>query len=179
MAQRIKTVSRNFRFDALSAQALEFESERRGISLNALVNNVFRKYVEFDRLAERTNMVTLNRPLFSLLLSLAPNSALYDQVYDYGKQSGNDTLLFWKKEVSSIALKDYLTRVLCDFCNLGEYDLTLSSDTFVVTHNLGPRGTIFLKAYISGIIEGCMGRTAPIDASGSTLKFSLLSAAEN
>jgi hypothetical protein len=166
-----KTVSRNFRFDEEAAVSLEFESKRRGISVNSLVNNIFRKYAEFDRLAERTDMVTLNRYLTASILDLIPPEVLEKHVYELGKKSAHDTLLFWKKEVSLATLKEFLTSYLCDYCKLGEYDIRTDTDTFVITHNLGAHGTIFLKSYISGVIAGCMDRSPPVEAAGSTIRF--------
>jgi hypothetical protein len=173
MSKSNRSVSRNFRFDVDAAQSLEFESQRKGISLNSLVNNIFRKYSEFDRLAERTDMVTLNRYLLSSLLELVPEEILAEKVFELGKQSGNDSLLFWKKEVSVDTLKDYITTTLCDYCNLAEYDVKANTDTFVLTHELGPHGTVFLRSYIAGFIAGCLKETVPVEAFGSTIRFSL------
>jgi hypothetical protein len=168
-----RTVSRNFRFNADAAQFLDFESRRKGISLNSLVNNIFRRYAEFDRLAERTDMVTLNRYLLSLLLELIPEQTLSEEVFEFGKQSGHDSLLFWKKEISPETLKDYIVTTLCEYCNLAEYDATPDRATFVLTHELGPHGTVFLKAYIAGVIAACLNETVPMEAVGSTIKLTL------
>ncbi|MDA4117396.1 MAG: hypothetical protein OK455_03530 [Thaumarchaeota archaeon] len=173
MKKSNQTVSRNFRFNGEAALSLEFESQRKGISLNSLVNNIFRKYSDFDRLAERTDMVTLNRYLLSLLLESIPEDTLAERVFEFGKQSGHDNLLFWKKEVSVDTLRDYITNILCEYCNLAEYDVKANTDTFVLTHELGPHGTVFLKSYIAGFIAGCLRETVPVEAAGSTIKFSL------
>jgi hypothetical protein len=167
------TVSRNFRFNSDAAQSLEFESQRKGISLNSLVNNIFRKYSEFDRLAERTDMVTVNRYMLSMLLELIPEEVLREKVFEFGRQSGHDSLLFWKKEVSVVTLREYITTTLCQYCNLAEYDVKANTDTFVLTHELGPHGTVFLRSYIAGFIAGCLKETVPIEGVGSTIKFSL------
>lgn len=171
LAKASRTVSRNFRFDGDAAQSLEFESRRKGISLNSLVNNIFRKYSEFDRLAERTDMVTLNRYLMSLLLELIPEQTLSERVFAFGKQSGHDNLLFWKKEVSIKTVRDYIVTTLCEYCNLAEYDVTADSETFVLTHDLGPHGTAFLRAYLEGFVAGCLKGRVPVESVGSTIKF--------
>ena len=173
MGKQNHTVSRNFRFNADAAQSLDFESQRKGISLNSLVNNIFRRYAEFDRLAERTDMVTLNRYLLSLLLELVPEQTLAKEVFEFAKYSGHDNLLFWKKEISVETLRDYIVKTLCEYCNLAEYDVTPDGTTFVLTHELGPHGTEFLKAYITGLIFGCLNENVPVEAAGSTIKFTL------
>jgi hypothetical protein len=168
-----KTVSRNFRFDGESAQALEFESNRKGISLNSLVNNIFRKYSQFDRLAERTDMVILSRYMLMDLLGDIPPETLSEKFYEFGTRSARDNLLFWKKGVTVETLRDYIATNLCDYCNLAEYDVTEDGRTFVLTHDLGPNGTTFLKAYVSGFISGCLNEKVPVIAVGSTIKFTL------
>jgi hypothetical protein len=173
LGKQNRTVSRNFRFNADAAQSLDFESQRKGISLNSLVNNIFRRYAEFDRLAERTDMVTLNRYLLSLLLELVPEQTLAKEIFEFGKHSGHDSLLFWKKDVSVETLRDYIVNTLCEYCNLAEYDVTADGATFVLTHELGPHGATFLKAYITGLISGCLNENVPVEAVGSTIKLTL------
>ena len=167
------SVSRNFRFDKSSATSLEFESRRKGVSMNSLVNNIFRKYSEFDRLAERTDMVTLNKYLLRVLIESIPRDTLSDKAFEFGKQAGHDNLLFWKKKVTIETLREYIANTLCEYCNLAEYDIDGGTDTFVLTHELGPHGTVFLRSYIEGIIVGCLGRKVPVEGTGSTITFSL------
>jgi hypothetical protein len=167
------SVSRNFRFDGSSAASLEFESRRKGVSLNSLVNNIFRKYSEFDRLAERTDMVTLNRYLLRVLLDSIPKDTLSDKAFEFGKETGHDNLLFWKKKVSVDTLREYITNTLCEYCNLAEYDIDGDTDTFVLTHELGPQGTVFLKSYIQGIVAGCLNTRLEVEGIGSTISFTL------
>ena len=173
MKRRTVTVSRNFRFEAEAAASLEFEGERRGISLNSLVNNIFRKYSEFDRLAERTDMVTLNRYVLRMMLDLIPEDMLSRHAYDLGTQTGYDTLLFWKKEVSTDDLRKYITNDLCKYGRLADYDAKLGTGALVLTHDLGPHGTVFLKSYIKGVIVGSLKKDVPVEAVGSTISFSL------
>src|SRR5438105_5216495 len=129
MRKATQAVSRNFRYDGEASVSLQFESQRMGISLNSLVNNIFRKYSEFDRLAERTDMITLNRHLVRMLLELAPSQVLSEKVYEFGKQTARDNLMFWKKEISVESLTEFITSTLCDYCNIAEYDLNSSTGT--------------------------------------------------
>ena len=173
MKKQSASVSRNFRFDSASAASLEFESQRKGVSLNALVNNIFRKYSEFDRLAERTDMVTMNRYLLRVLIDLIPEESLSDKAFQFGKEAGHDNLLFWKKKVSVDTLREYITNTLCEYCNLAEYDIDGDTDMFVLTHELGPKGTLFLKSYIQGIVVGCLNKRLKVEGTGSTISFTL------
>src|ERR1700730_10208018 len=158
MRKTTHAVSRNFRYDGEASLSLEFESQRMGISLNSLVNNIFRKYSEFDRLAARTDMITLNRNLIRILIDLVPQQVLSDKVFEFGRQTARDSLLFWKKEISIESLTEFNTSTLCDYCNIAEYDLKSSTGTFVLTHDMGPNGTLFLKSYIDGFMTGCLDK---------------------
>jgi hypothetical protein len=173
------SVSRNFRFDKTAATWLEFESKRKGVSVNALVNNIFRKYGEFDRLAERTEMVTLSKGLVQLLIEAAPEAALNERAFEYGKQVGRDHVLFWKKKVNTETVREYISETLCQYCNLCDYDVDVETDTLVLTHDLGPKGTAFLKAFIDGLVLGCLGKKVHIDSHVFTISFSLKNLIEN
>ena len=74
-------------------------------------------------------------------------------------------------EVSVDTLKDYITTTLCDYCNFAEYDVKANTDTFVLTSGLGPHGTVFLRSYMAGLMAGCLKETVPVEALGSTIRF--------
>ena len=55
------STTRSFRVDTELSKVLDEESERMGVSVNALVNMILKRYSEFTRFLSKIDMVVVNR----------------------------------------------------------------------------------------------------------------------
>ena len=55
------STTRSFRVDTELAKVLDEESERMGVSVNALVNMILKRYSEFTRFLSIIDLVVVNR----------------------------------------------------------------------------------------------------------------------
>ncbi|HEU4605664.1 MAG TPA: hypothetical protein VFS46_05440, partial [Nitrososphaera sp.] len=65
---RPASITRSFRFENDVLRVLDEEAERMGISVNALVGIVLRRYCEFTRYLSKIDMVVINREMLTSLL---------------------------------------------------------------------------------------------------------------
>ena len=65
---RPSTVTRSFRFENELSYILEEEAERMGISVNALVGIILRRYCDFTRYLSKIDMIVINREFLTFLL---------------------------------------------------------------------------------------------------------------
>src|SRR5215203_4586674 len=65
---RTSTVTRSFRFENELSKILDEEAERMGISINALVGIILRRYCEFTRYLSKIDMIVINREFLTFLL---------------------------------------------------------------------------------------------------------------
>lgn len=66
-AARHATVTVTFRIDENVMDVLRSESEKREVSLNTMVNQVLRRFTEWDMYEPKVGMIPIARPLVSAL----------------------------------------------------------------------------------------------------------------
>src|SRR5208283_1552594 len=62
--KKSKTVPKSFRIDELALLAVEAEANSQNVSPNTLVNQILKRYAEFDRFAHKVNSVNLSGSIF-------------------------------------------------------------------------------------------------------------------
>ena len=64
------TTTRSFRLDKQLSEILDKESDRMGISVNALVNIIIKNYSEFYRFLSRIDMIIIHKMILDELIAL-------------------------------------------------------------------------------------------------------------
>jgi hypothetical protein len=90
------STTRSFRVDRELSRVLDEESERMGVSVNALVNMILKRYSEFTRFLSKIDLVVINRELLKSLFDSYPD----EDIFGLGVSAGGlypvyDS--FWKR----------------------------------------------------------------------------------
>jgi hypothetical protein len=170
------SITRSFRFDTDVLKVLDEEADRMGISVNALVGTVLRRYAEFTRYMSKIDMVVVNRELLTSLFEQLDE----DDVYKMGIRLGGtvlaDTVMFWKKEMTERAVMEYIEKVICRYGHLGTYDekqMPGGGMAIVVRHRLGKKGSRFLEGYLHAGLKYTLGMNATFEVTDSSVKCEL------
>lgn len=166
---------RSFRIDESLSEVLNGEAERMGVSVNAMINSILKQYAEFTRFQAKLDMLTINREIFkSLLLQLNDNES-YSLGLEMGKDIPNDTILFWKKNVTYESVLEYLEKIICTYGYIGTFD-ELDTDKYkiiVIRHRLGPNGSKFLHGYLKSMLKQTLNFDPEIDVTDYSVKLQL------
>lgn len=170
---RSDTTTRSFRFDLALSRTLEKEAERMGISVNALVGIIIKRYVEFTRYLSKIDMIVINREFVTALIGSYEDDRLCEIGQKLGETVSKDTILFWKKELSEQTVLDYIEKIICRYGHLGTYDETLQSNgrTVVIRHRLGLKGSIFFEGYLKSTLKNTAMKDAIFEITESSIKF--------
>jgi hypothetical protein len=152
-----KTVTRSFRIKEEAFEALKEDADRKEITINTLVNQLFSAHKDFDRFFERMGMIKISTATFSLLLAATPP----DRIPSVGRQAGMDVpnaIITAKDGVLSFQTVCGFLRTMSQYGNLFEYNEANSLDgkskILTLMHRLGPNGSLFLVHYVKAIFEG-------------------------
>src|ERR671933_331815 len=172
---RSATVTRSFRFDAEMSKVLDEEAERMGVSVNALVGIIIKRYAEFTRYLSKIDMVILNRELIISLLELKDEEYLYKLGTKLGGMVSIDTIMFWKKDLSEESVLEYIEKIMCLYGHLGTYDELSNSNsrTIAIRHRLGRKGSKFFEGYLMSTIKNTLKKDAVFDVTDSSIKFEI------
>jgi hypothetical protein len=170
------SITRSFRFETDVLRVLDEEAGRMGISVNALVGTVLRRYSEFTRYLSKIDMVVVNREFLTSLMEQLDEDELYQMGLKLGQTVLSDTVMFWKKEVTERAIMEYIEKVICRYGHLGTYDekqMPGGGMVIVVRHRLGKKGSRFLEGYFRAGLKHTLGINAGFEVTDSSVKCEL------
>jgi hypothetical protein len=177
LAEAARTsITRSFRFEIDVLKVLDEEAERMGISVNALVGTVLRRYINFTRYLSKIDMVVVNRELLTSLMGQLGEDELYQMGLKLGQTVLSDTVMFWKKEMTDRAVMEYIEKIICRYGHLGTYDekqLPGGGMVIVVRHRLGKKGSRFLEGYFRAGLKHTLGMNASFEVTDSSVKCEL------
>ena len=170
---RSTSITRSFRFESDVLSVLDEEAKQMGISVNALVGIILRKYVEFTRYLSKIDMVVINREVLTSLINMLSEEELYSMGIKLGQTVLADTIMFWKKETTEKAVMEYIEKMVCRYSHLGTYDerrMPGGEMAIVVRHRLGKNGSRFLEGYLEGGLKHTLGIDAIFEITESSVK---------
>jgi hypothetical protein len=178
-----KTRSVTFRVDSSVIDELQSESDNREISLNVLVNQVLKRYTEWDRYETKIGMMPVPKAMLSTLIdksiAIARSEGIKDvERYrdDIIKQAARiafdlikDSVLFMKKQynlwVVLAVLEEYMkvSGIKADHRIEGS-----DRHVFVIQHELGENWSLFTKELLQLIFENLANMRAEISVTPNT-----------
>jgi hypothetical protein len=170
------SITRSFRFENEVLKVLDDEADRMGISVNALVGTVLRRYTEFTRYLSKIDMVVVNREVLTSLMEQLEEDGLHKMGEKLGETVLSDTVIFWKKEMTERAVMEYIEKVICRYGQLGTYDekqIPGGSMVMVIRHRLGKKGSRFLEGYLQAGLKHTLGINAIFEVTDSSVKCEL------
>jgi antitoxin component of RelBE/YafQ-DinJ toxin-antitoxin module len=166
---------RSFRIDKSLSEILNAEAERMGISVNAMINSVLKQYAEFTRFQSKLDMIIVNREVFKSLLGRLEDDDSYNFGLEMGKDIPNDTILFWKKDITFNGVLEYIEKIVCTYGYIGTYDELNTSEykIIVIRHRLEGSGSKFLSGFFRSLLRQTLGIDAEIDITEYSVKIKI------
>jgi hypothetical protein len=178
-----KTRSVTFRLDASVIDELQTEADTREISLNVLVNQVLKRFAEWDRFENKIGMMPVPKIMLSTLIdksiSVARDSGIKDvERYrdDIIKQAAQisfdlmkDAVLYMKRHYSLWVVLAVLEEYMKVSGINADHKLEGSrKHVFVIQHELGENWSLFTKELLALIFQNLANVRADISITPNT-----------
>jgi hypothetical protein len=149
---------------------LQKDAEEKGTSVNALVNSIFTKYVEWDRYAGRFGYVSIGKDLLSSILAATDEEKLVEIGDRLGSDLTKQFILFWFKRVNLETFLAYVSLV-CRYGGIAKYEMDIRGREYTVTtiHELGRPWSNFLKHFIDHGLRDNLGIVARFEVSKNSV----------
>ena len=181
--QTRKTRSVTFRIDSSVIDELQTESDNREVSLNVLVNQILRRYSEWDRFESKIGMMPVPKVMLATLIDKAVSIAKSSGIKDIDRYRDDiirqaariafdlmkDSVLYMKKQynlwVVLAVLEEYMkvSGINADHKIEGS-----RKHVFVIQHELGENWSLFTKELLSLIFENLASVKAEISVTPNT-----------
>jgi hypothetical protein len=141
--------TRSFYIEKELLNKLEFNAKQRGISINALVNELLREYVEYLIPLEKYGYILQCKPAFKDLLYRLPK----EDVIKAAEENGRSCRLFWYEQqghdMNLISIEDVL-KTACKYAKWGSYteEVKMGAKIISINHEMGIIFSIYMKAFL-------------------------------
>jgi hypothetical protein len=156
-----QTVMRSVRISRELDDVLSRDAESRGISFSSLVAEIFTKYSEWDRLANKFGVVTVSRGAFRAMWEIIGK----EKAVSIGKQGGSraatEVAHFWFKRVNTRTFFR-LIELFGKYAKFFEYEVESRDGreyTITVHHDINEAYSVYLKNWFESAIESFIGVT--------------------
>jgi len=183
VSQSKKTRSVTFRLDSSVIDELQMEADNREISLNVLVNQILKRYSEWDRFENKIGMMPVPKVILSSLIDKAISVAKSSGIKDIDryrdeiiKQAAQlafglmkDSVLFMKRQynlwVVLAVLEEYMkvSGIKADHKIEGS-----RKHVFIIQHELGENWSLFTKELLALIFQNLANVRAEINTTSNT-----------
>ncbi|MCI4355393.1 MAG: hypothetical protein L3K06_08535 [Thermoplasmata archaeon] len=157
-AKEAKSVLRSIRIRREIQQTLERDAASKGISVNALMNAILTRYVEWDRFTEKFGSVTIAKTGYLAMFEAIPDEEI-DRLGDLvGGSNPRDMTLFWFKKLGLDAFLQYLNLV-ARYGRTIEYEVERqgSEVTLLIRQEFGARHSRYLVHFFTAAIHAIVG----------------------
>ena len=181
--QSKKSRSVTFRLDLKVIDELQTEADNMEISLNVLVNQVLKRYAEWDRYENKIGMMPVPRVILSHLvdkcMSVAKSSGIKDvnhyrdgiikQAAELAFTLMKDSVLFMKKQYNLWVVLSVLEEYMKVSGIKSDHKLEGSrKHVFIIQHELGENWSLFTKELLALIFEKLANVKAEINVTPNT-----------
>lgn len=149
---------------------LREEAQSKKITVNTLANQIFGDYVEWQRYMERFGTIVLSREAFKIILDALDEKSLLNLATDIGEKAPKEFIVFkWKGLATDNVIK--FIKMYFDHCGYGAHDQTKTGGkvTFSVHHDLGKKGSLFLKTFLETLIKSTLGKSCTSTMTANSL----------
>jgi hypothetical protein len=183
VSQSKKTRSVTFRLDSSVIDELQTEADGREISLNVLVNQVLKRYSEWDRFENKIGMMPVPKVILSSLIDkailVAKSSGIKDiDRYrdDIIKQAAQlafglmkDSVLFMKRQYNLWVVLSVLEEYMKVSGIKADHKIEGSrKHVFIIQHELGENWSLFTKELLTLIFQNLANVRAEINTTSNT-----------
>lgn len=166
-----KTATMTFRIDEDVLNKLRTESEHRETSLNTFVNQIFKRYVEWDMFESKVGMVPVAKPIIIELFAKMSEEEIIDMANRVGKNVVRDIALFMKGDINlNSFLSWFETRMKASSIELN-HNIKSGYHTFIVKHDLGENWSLFHKTVLDLIFQELLDKKVEFDYNAGMISF--------
>lgn len=178
-AKKKKTILRTIRISEDIDAMLENDAIEQNISANALISKIMIRYVEWDRVIEKTSHLVVYSPLFKALLNEISDEKLEEIAKSYATKAFKDlaTLEFGKSDFDAQLKTIFL---------FSKYDTGLTASAplsvnckvddksiMALHHDWGPKGGVLLRGYFKELIKNELGMQPTVTVTDDVVTINL------
>jgi hypothetical protein len=142
-------------------QKLREESEYRQISLNTLVNQILRRFVEWDMYESKLGMIPLAKPIIIEFFQKTSHEEIVEMAKRIGKNVVKEITLFMKGRIdANTFLTWFENRMKTSSIEITHHRLKNNGNkhSYIIKHELGENWSLYHKTILELIFNDVLGK---------------------
>ena len=162
-----------FRIEESTMDLLRIESENREVSLNTLVNQILRRYVEWDMYEAKVGMLPIAKPVVSALFGEISKDQVAELAKKVGKNAVHDIALFMKSRMDLPSFLSWFEmRMKSSSIEFSRNRLANGTNTYVMRHDLGYNWSLYHKTLLELIFNEVLQKRIDVKITPTTIMLS-------
>jgi hypothetical protein len=166
-----KTSTMTFRIDDNVLRILRTESERHQISLNTLINQLLKRFVEWDMYESKVGMIPIAKPIVVELFNKMSKEEISKMALDIGKNAVHDISLFMKNKMDLDSFLSWFETRMNSSLTETNHSIQNGFHVYVLKHELGENWSLYHKIILQSIFNEIFEKTVDIQTSNTTIRF--------
>ncbi len=166
-----KTSTMTFRIDENVLNILRSESERNQVTLNSLVNQLLKRYVEWDMYEPKVGLIPIAKPIVVELFSKMSKEDISNMAKKIGKDVVHDIALFMKNKMDLDSFLSWFETRMTSSLTETNHTIQDGYHVYVLKHELGENWSLYHKIVIELLFNEIFNKTVNVTVSNTTIRF--------
>lgn len=167
-----RTTTITFRIDSNVMNKICSKAEQEDITLNTLVNQILKRYVEWDMYEGKAGMVPINKLVLKKLFQGLSEEEVVNMSRDIAKSAVYDIALFMKGK-GKLDVDSFVSWFLSRMKNSSEImeNKENGTSTYIIKHDIGMNWSLYHKTVVESIFMENLQKPVQTSMTDSTLTF--------
>lgn len=162
----------SFRIDNQILEKLRKESEKQGLSLNVLVNQILKRYTEWDIYELKVGMIPIARPILVSLFKKLSGEEAVELAKKVGGEIVKDIATFMKGSMDLESFMSWFeTRMHMSGFELN-HDVKNDRHTYIIKHDIGDNWSLYHKTVLEIIFRNVLEKPINIETNPRMITLS-------
>jgi hypothetical protein len=166
-----KTSTMTFRIDDNVLRILRTESERHQISLNTFINQLLKRFVEWDMYESKVGLIPIAKPIVIELFSKMSKEDISSMALNVGKNVVHDIALFMKNKMDLDSFLSWFETRMNSSLTETNHSIQNGFHVYVLRHELGENWSLYHKIILQSIFNEIFDKKVDITTSSTTIRF--------
>jgi hypothetical protein len=168
-----RTSVMSFRLDEDIVDALRQEADEEEISLNVLANHIFRRYVEWERDAQKAGFIPITRELLMALINEIDDRKIEELVRKTGKDVVKEQILYMESNYDLDSFIKWLEsrNRISGFAQ--KHVINGKIHEFIIQHDLNMKWSLYMKTLFEIILDDVYKKKVDFELTPATVVFKI------
>jgi hypothetical protein len=168
------TTTMTFRIDKNVMRKLRVEAKYRDMSLNTLVNQIFKNFADWYMFESKVGMIPISKPVVIELFRNLNKDEIIDIATRVGKSAIFDIALFMKSKLDVDSFLTWLeVRMKSSSIEISHVTKSNNIHTYIIKHDICENWSLYQKTILELIFNEVLRKDVNINTSETTLTIRL------